>query len=163
MNTKIRIGDNEFRIDQITSTGKKSEAVCEGKKYSLEFLDNGVLVNGKLYHLSYSRAEDGHPAEIYLDSECFPINIESIDNIKKVKPKKITPDECTIRARLCGKVISLSVEDGAEVKEGQLLLILEAMKMENEIRAPFNGRIVKIHAEPGKIVVKDELLLELMP
>ncbi len=59
-----------------------------------------------------------------------------------------------------GLVVSVAVEPGAEVKAGQTLLVVEAMKMENAIRADRDGAIARIAVEPGASVAADDLLVE---
>ena len=54
-----------------------------------------------------------------------------------------------VLAPMPGKVISINVSEGAQVKSGQLLLVFEAMKMENELFAPVDGTVTKIHVEKG--------------
>ena len=51
-----------------------------------------------------------------------------------------------------GVVVELLVAEGDEVSEGQSLLILEAMKMQNEIQAPSAGKVEKIHVREGEAV-----------
>jgi len=59
-----------------------------------------------------------------------------------------------------GKILKVATSVGAVVKNGDLLLILEAMKMENEILAPKAGKIQKIHVKPKDLVMKGDLLFE---
>jgi biotin carboxyl carrier protein len=64
-----------------------------------------------------------------------------------------------IRAPMPGLISKIEAEVGAAVTKGQGLLVLEAMKMENEIRAFENGRVKEIHVQKGKTVEKDEPLV----
>jgi biotin carboxyl carrier protein len=57
--------------------------------------------------------------------------------------------------------LDIAFKKGDEVKEGDIIMYLEAMKMKNIIKAPFDGVIKKIYVEEGKIVAKNELLVEL--
>lgn len=66
-----------------------------------------------------------------------------------------------ITAPMPGKVINLSVREGDEVRKNQTLLIVEAMKMENEIPSPVDGLITKIHAAVGDRVDAEEPLIEI--
>jgi glutaconyl-CoA decarboxylase len=50
---------------------------------------------------------------------------------------------------MSGKVVSINVSEGDQVKAGQLLLVFEAMKMENELFAPHDGTVAKIHVAKG--------------
>lgn len=60
-----------------------------------------------------------------------------------------------------GTVIELFVKEGDTVKKNQPLLILEAMKMENTIFAPFDGKLKKVNVSIGNRVPKGELMIEL--
>ena len=59
-----------------------------------------------------------------------------------------------------GLVVSIAVETGQEVKAGEALMVVEAMKMENVLRAEVDGVIKQIACEPGASVAADELLIE---
>ena len=59
---------------------------------------------------------------------------------------------------ITGKVTSVNVKVGDEVKEGDVLCMLESMKMENPILAPVNGTIVEINLSPEKVVQTGDLV-----
>lgn len=65
----------------------------------------------------------------------------------------------TVRAIMAGRVVKLLVAEGDEVQEGQPVVVLEAMKMENDIPAPKSGRVGVIHVTAGQAVENDEPLL----
>lgn len=64
-----------------------------------------------------------------------------------------------IRAQMPGKIIKLLVEAGAAVEAGQGLIVVEAMKMQNEVKTPKAGVIAKIHAAEGATVAAGEALI----
>jgi biotin carboxyl carrier protein len=66
-----------------------------------------------------------------------------------------------VRAPIAGKVVKLLVAPGDEVSTGQGVAVLEAMKMENEIRADRGGTVEKVHVQPGHSVDNGELLVTL--
>ena len=66
-----------------------------------------------------------------------------------------------VDAYMPGRVVAVLVEEGAEVKAGQGVVVLEAMKMENEISAEHDGRIGKVHVQPGQAVDTGSPLFEL--
>jgi biotin carboxyl carrier protein len=70
------------------------------------------------------------------------------------------PGGHVLKAPMPGLVLRLEVEAGTPVKAGQGLLVLEAMKMENELATPVAGRISAIHVVPGQAVDKGAPLLE---
>lgn len=67
----------------------------------------------------------------------------------------------TIVAPIAGRVVKLLVEGGTEVTAGQGVIVLEAMKMENEIKADRGGRVEAIHVEAGQSVETREKLITL--
>lgn len=69
--------------------------------------------------------------------------------------------ELAIKAPIPGLVVKIMVVPGQEIAEGETLLILEAMKMENEILAPRSGKVVELNVKEGKSVTLGELLVEI--
>jgi biotin carboxyl carrier protein len=67
----------------------------------------------------------------------------------------------TVKATLPGLVVAVAVEAGSEVSEGDSLLTIEAMKMQNEIRAPRAGRVIEVSVESGQAVGTGAPLLRL--
>lgn len=65
-----------------------------------------------------------------------------------------------IRAPMPGKVLEVFVTDGDPVNAGEAVIILEAMKMQNEIRAPRKGVIGKVHCASGESVSANDMLME---
>ncbi len=73
---------------------------------------------------------------------------------QKADPKKIT-------AFIPGNIREIFVKEGDRVKQGQNMLILEAMKMRNDMKAPLDGTVRKIHVISNQQVPKHTLLIEL--
>lgn len=65
-----------------------------------------------------------------------------------------------VRAPMPGLVVKVEVEEGQRVEPGQGLVIVEAMKMENELKAESAGVVARIHAQPGQAVEKDQILID---
>jgi len=75
------------------------------------------------------------------------------------KPKAAAPTTgVAIEAPMPGMVVRYEVEEGAQVKEGDVILVLEAMKMENTITTPISGTVKKINFKPGDSVQKGDVL-----
>ncbi len=66
-----------------------------------------------------------------------------------------------IRASMPGLVVRVNCQAGSVIEKGQALLILEAMKMENEIRSPVSGTVKELKVSPGQAVEKSDLLVVL--
>jgi biotin carboxyl carrier protein len=65
-----------------------------------------------------------------------------------------------VRAPMPGLVVKVDVEQGQEVEPGQGVVIVEAMKMENELTSEAGGRVATVHVTEGQAVDKDEILIE---
>ena len=68
-----------------------------------------------------------------------------------------------VRAPMPGLVVKVEVEEGELVEAGTGLLIVEAMKMENELSAEAHARVGSIHVSAGQAVEKDQILMEMLP
>ncbi len=66
-----------------------------------------------------------------------------------------------IKSHMPGKVVEVFVSEGDLINEGEPVLSLEAMKMQNELTAPCTGVVSKIHVQSGQSVMQDELLVEI--
>jgi biotin carboxyl carrier protein len=77
--------------------------------------------------------------------------------------KYVTPNPNYIYSFIPGTVIDIFVKTKQKVREGETLLLLEAMKMQNQVRMPFDGQIVKIHVKKDQVIPKKFLMLEIKP
>ena len=71
------------------------------------------------------------------------------------------PGDGILKAPMPGLVVRILVEEGAAVQAGQALMVLEAMKMENQLKAAVAGTVNRVMAKPGDKVEKGAPLLEL--
>ncbi len=74
--------------------------------------------------------------------------------------KKLSDSEKSVRCPMPGLVVSLAVAEGQEIKAGETLAVVEAMKMENILRAERDGTIKKIRVKPGDSVAVDAVIME---
>lgn len=138
---KILLGDREFSIQS-----RKVEASV----YSL-------LIDNKSYELSVDN--DGENIVIEVGGEVFHINIFDAKYSRERRTDAGLEGQQVIKSIMPGKVIKLLTSTGDEVKEGQGLIIMEAMKMENEITSPKSGRVVDIKVKEGNTVESDAELI----
>ena len=84
---------------------------------------------------------------------------------KKFQNRKqyVVPDPNSVKCVIPGVIQKIYVRAGQKVGNGEPLCILEAMKMQNDILAPFDARVKAIHVQTGRMVRKGELLIELVP
>lgn len=104
--------------------------------------------------IAYRLTHAGSQAEIKLLTERGA-------EMHRIMPAKVAPDMSRyLLSPMPGLLARVSVEAGDEVKAGQELAVVEAMKMENTLRAERDGRIFEIHAEAGASLAVDEKILE---
>lgn len=84
---------------------------------------------------------------------------------KKYENRKVwaEPNFNHINSYIPGTIIDILIKEGDKVAEGQSILILEAMKMYNDIKMPFKGKIMKVNVEKGQKIPKNFLMIEIEP
>jgi biotin carboxyl carrier protein len=146
----------------------------EGTTYEVEIEGETVTVNGRPFSVTLdgNRAEvNGTSYEIELQGDQTTVN--GIAYAIQVQEKKERPGEeappkvvrmaaeeaGAVTAIMPGKIIRVLVQEGDEVQEGDVLCVLEAMKMENELRAGKSGVVKEVTIEPGSDVEMGEVLI----
>jgi biotin carboxyl carrier protein len=71
--------------------------------------------------------------------------------------------QVTVTAPMPGIILRYAVEVGQSVQEGDPVVVMEAMKMENTLPAPISGKVASLPLEPGATVVKDDVLATIAP
>jgi len=106
-----------------------------------------------------------HAMEVEVDGEVFSVRILSVGGSSVVQAapaqEKIPRGDIPggIKAHMQGMVLKILASRGAEVRKGDLLLVLEAMKMENPIHSPVDGRVMEIFVDAGDTVQSGDVLL----
>lgn len=117
-----------------------------------------ITLNGKVYEVEVERGEatitDEYDAAAFSSSVLTPSA-----TVSQSTAPAVTASGEVVKSPLPGVVMSIAVSQGENVKKGQTLLIIEAMKMENEIVAPRDCTIVQITAKPGASVNTGDPLL----
>lgn len=111
-----------------------------------------VIIN-EHHHDSYTFLIDGH----YVETTVRTTLEEKANDLLKLRQKKSHHD--LIKAPMPGLVLKLKVKVGDLVEQGDSIIILEAMKMENNLKSPASGRIKDIFVKEGEAIEKDTMLL----
>ena len=108
-----------------------------------------VIVDGEEYDVSINREKDGFIATVR--GRKFKIEIPDFQPqvARKERGSSKRSKGGTISSNIPGKIISIHVKMNEDVEEGQVCLILEAMKMQNEIVAPIGGKVTQINCSAG--------------
>jgi len=84
---------------------------------------------------------------------------------KKYLNRKVweEPNFNHIKSYIPGTIIDILVKEGQVLKAGDSIIVLEAMKMYNDVQMPFKGKIVKINIDKGQKIPKDFVMIEIEP
>jgi biotin carboxyl carrier protein len=160
---------NNNGVEKLIQLGD-DKAVIDGKEYfySAGFLHEGFLilrVNDQNFYLNIS-SDDNHPGHILIESrgELFRVKCRNELGrlIEKMGYNKSDGNYMKkILSPMPGVIVKLNVKEGQQLKQGDVILVLEAMKMENEIKAERECIVRKVNTTEKKSVEKGELLIEL--
>lgn len=119
-----------------------------------------LLVDNRSYDLLVESR--GDEFDILIGSEMFHLKVQDewarrLANIQR--KAQVESGEVAVKAPMPGAVVAVEVSPGDEVKRGQGLVILAAMKMENEIKAPRDGRVASVDVEAGQTVEQGRTLV----
>ncbi len=157
---RIDIGDKSFTVDtpRIDSASDLSVHHVRDGLYS-------ILYKGRSFSAVFARVNESH-IHVTVGENIHTIRIAD-HRQQLLEAYGISNDESDherkIIAPMPGLVLKVHTEPGAHVSKNDPLLVLEAMKMENEIRSPGAGTISSVHVKSGDTVLKGSLLLELDP
>jgi biotin carboxyl carrier protein len=140
-----------------------------GKEYDIELLGNKAKIDGKEIAVRMDQDEITIPGEsnnkFHLDfilqegDESFVIINGMAYNVSKSLSSAAATPLKELKAPISGQIIDVSAIPGKQVKRGELVIILEAMKMENQIRSLIKGRIKEIRVKKGQSVKSGDVLL----
>jgi biotin carboxyl carrier protein len=163
--------DYEFRIDGSVYTialEEKGEgyvvtsgdASFEAEVFPISPNALSVLIGGRSYTIYV--AGDTHRQLVFCEGQHFEV-IEPSEDSDSFQPGggSGAGDDLVIKAPMPGKVIKINVSEDEEVRKNQTLVIVEAMKMENEIKSTIEGVVKKVSASPGDLVDTDTPIIEL--
>jgi biotin carboxyl carrier protein len=122
-----------------------------------------ILWKNRKYPVEIVRSRQ-NKYEILFNDISYTFTVETPFSLQRMKVLKKTRGKAEkefIKAPMPGKIIDVLVREGSQVLRGEPLVILEAMKMQNEIQSPVNGIIIKVSAKPNTNVMKDDILVEI--
>jgi biotin carboxyl carrier protein len=159
MNVSFWLDGKEFKMNVMQTKGDGIRVTLEGKAYdvSVEFIEGDeILLNceGKIHNVMVTANSTSYT--VYVNGRCFQIEKKSVLQI--LGPKMDKQRIANVQTSMPGRIVKILMKEGDEVCEGQAVMILEAMKMQNEIKSPQSGQIGKIAPQTGDSVETGALL-----
>ena len=109
--------------------------------------EKSIKINGKTYRLDFE--EEGEPSLMIINGMIYLVSKTSLSHISLRE----------LKAPISGKIIDIRTSKGITVKEGQVLMILEAMKMEIQIKSPVNKIVGQVKVTKGQSVKTGDVLI----
>ncbi len=143
----------------VTIAGSTHEIDLEALGAQITAVEPGVysvLLEGRSYEARTEPGEDG--VVVFIDGHRFEAEIRDPRRWSRRGARQGAEGSVKVTAPMPGKVVRLLVASGDEVTAGQGLLVVEAMKMQNELKSPKAGRVASLHAQQGETVSAGEVL-----
>lgn len=167
MPIEIKIEDRVAWVNLLKQEGNLLEVEVDGKKYEVDLMHTA---DG-----TFSILEGGHSYDIELVPDApkkytaytlyETYGVEVIDAEARYLQNRNSNNggsaESKISSPMPGKVVKVMVEEGQEVKAGDTVIIISAMKMESEYKAPRDGIVKKVHVQSDDTVEGNQVLIEL--
>jgi pyruvate carboxylase subunit B len=141
-----------------------------------------ITVHGEQYHVQIAgrgeRTQEGRTFFVRLDGRLEEVLLKPVRELSptevvsgdlstlgtEVKPKRSKPVALgDVASPISGRIVNIKVKPGDEVKEGDVLFVVEAMKMENEVHSPISGVVEEVLAQVGETVNPDEVVVRIKP
>jgi len=163
----VTIGDKEYEFEANGENGRTT-LIFEKRSISVDFKRIGnspmysLLLDGKSYDV-WASSQNGS-IQIGIGGQSYSARVE--DERQRLL-KQLTRSEAkgeglvSVKAPMPGLVVRIAVEEGISVKKGEGVMVIEAMKMENEIKAPISGIVKSIGVRQGDAIDKNALLFEI--
>jgi len=159
---------NHFEFELNDANGQ-SFLTSAGKKLNISFQEKGsnrylLIQDNHTYNINVDTNEQGF--EVWVDG--LPFQVQVLDEHTKkmrevIKSQHVGQTVKTIMAQIPGLIVKVMVKKGTMVKNGEPLLILEAMKMENVIKAPCDGQVQEVLVSAKETTRQGQLLLKIKP
>ncbi|NIA10362.1 MAG: biotin/lipoyl-binding protein [Nitrospiraceae bacterium] len=155
-----KLDNVEYKVDVDEVEANKFEVAIDDKSYMVDtqLTESNVyslIVNGESFETDVD-SKDG-TFDVVTEGDLF--KIEVMDELKlKMLARRgggAAEGKQIIKSEMPGAIIDVKVKVGDEVKEGDVLLILEAMKMQNEIKSPKDGEVKEVFVKAGENIDAD--------
>jgi biotin carboxyl carrier protein len=165
MRLNAEVEGERFSVE-VRREGARVLAEVGGRRYELEAHGVGageymLLSDGRVYECRVGRARDGgSPLSVTVGAREYEV---TLTDPKRLRGAGVAHAHDSGRAQVTapmpGKIVRVLVEAGQQVEAGQGVVVVEAMKMQNELKSPKGGAVAELRAEPGATVNAGDVLV----
>ena len=169
MSWEVSLGDQAFDIAVEPQGGNNFSVTVDGEAVAVDacFPEAGsvhLLIDGEAYELDVQRTESGQDVTLYGTRYSTTVLDERSRALLALGfGGGAASGNETISTSMPGKVVAILVEEGQEISAGDGIVVVEAMKMENELRCAADGRVESIVVSVGDTVEGGAALVQLAP
>jgi acetyl/propionyl-CoA carboxylase alpha subunit len=153
---------------RVSTDGRRplAQVTIDGAEYEVDWrrVRHGVvsiLMDGRSHTVQVARSEGGVTVDV--EGQHFVLGTGSRDDDSAVAPGAGHGGGGTIKAPMPGNVVKVMVAEGDEVTAGDSIVVVEAMKMEHEVRSGVDGTVKKVNVAAGDSVGTSEVMVEIEP
>ncbi len=167
MSYEVKLRDRIARVEILSQQGDKLLVTVDGKEYALDFVEiskgsYSILHRNKSYNVELIPVNGIKKYHVNTLKHSF--DVEIIDAEAKYLASRQQgqedEDEAIISSPIPGKIVRLFIQEGDKVEAGQTLVVIAAMKMESEFKAPKDGVVRTVNATEGQNVeARQELIV----
>ncbi|MBA2341399.1 MAG: biotin attachment protein [Pyrinomonadaceae bacterium] len=156
--------NNQKHMLDVRREGDSITASVDERRYELEAreVEPGVylIVSGNcVYECRVEEAEANGAVRVEVGDSSYEIALSDPKRLRGARSAGAEQSgRAVLKATMPGKVVRVLTEAGAEVEVGAGVIVVEAMKMQNELKSPKSGKVVEIHAQVGATVNAGEVL-----
>ncbi|MDD2695442.1 MAG: biotin/lipoyl-binding protein [Anaerolineales bacterium] len=159
------IDEREFTIEIL----EEGRLLLDGEEYAVDFesVDGqpvfSLLLNGRSYEAYVYQGDEG--LQVLLHGALYLATVED-EREKRLRAAAgggvVEKGEFHLKAPMPGLVVAVPVSEGSQVAKGDVLVVLESMKMQNELKAPREGTVARLRVRPGDSVEQKQTLLSVV-
>ena len=156
------IGDQEFTVD----VNRKGEVIVDGTPYAVDIqgVDShslySIIINGKSYDIFIDEVDEDYLVVLWGGLFEVKVQDERTRRLAGLRRGPVAPvGEVLIKAPMPGVVVELPVSEGQPVETGDIVVVLESMKMQNEFKSPRNGVVHNVRVRVGDRVDQNQIMV----
>lgn len=158
------VGEQQYEIE----INEDGEVLLDGQRLPADFMPvaeqavYSLLLDNDSFEADITGSETG--VDVLLRGRLYHVAVEDERQrlLRRIGGAEITQSgEFQMKAPMPGLIVSIPVAEGQEVSKGEILIVLESMKMQNELKAPRDGTVARVQVQDGDNVAQNTVILTL--
>lgn len=159
--TSLVVNGQKFRVEELGGENFKRTVLVDGKQVQVEILKElgrnplELLVKAetRVFHVTVEQKNGREIFPVRLNGKPLQASLVLFEELQPArKMRRAQEGPIIVTAPMAGRIASLKIGLGTLAEEGQALVVLEAMKMENEVASPKKGLVKEIYVQAGALV-----------